>query len=105
MSIRYPEPKLSIHNKVLLKSKRYWVFTVEKGDGWALYDEPTDVVIYDKRTDGYGVFVSAVIDEHGSFTGQLSPITQNSWRKSGDTPKELLSNVISQLHFFWNHTS
>lgn len=100
MSRKYPEPKLASHNKVLLKSKRYWVFTVEKGDGWALYDEPTDVVLYDKRTDGYGVFASAVLGVDGGFTGQLSPITQMSWNISGNTPQELLSNAISQLHLF-----
>lgn len=99
-SIKYPIPMLSVHNKVLLKTKRYCVFTVKKGDDWAPYDEPTDVVLYDKRINGYGVFASAVIDANGNYIGQLSPITQSSWLISGKTPEELLSNGVRQLQIF-----
>ena len=102
MSIRYPEPKLDAHNKVLLKSKRYWVFSVQKGDGWALY-EPTDVVVYDKRIDGLGVIASAVIDAKGKFSGQLSVITQQAWLISGDSPKELLSSALHQMYLLLRH--
>ena len=100
VSIKYPVPTLSVHNKVLIKTKRYWVFTVQNGDGWALFDEPTDVVLYDKLLNGYGVFASAVIDAKGHYKGRLSPITQSSWIISGQTPEELLSNGIRQLQLF-----
>ncbi len=98
MSSRYPEPNLANHNKVLFKSKRYWIFSVQKDDEWVLYDKPTDVVVYDKRTDGFGVIASAVVDDQGRYTGCLSVITQQARLISGNSPKELLSSTLHQMY-------
>ena len=103
MSSRYPEPNLATHNNVLFKSKRYWVFSVQKGDQWVLYDEPTDAVVYDKRIDGFGVIASAVVDDQGRYSGRLSVITQQAWLISGDSPKALLSSALHQMYLLLRH--
>ena len=91
---RYTPPILNGHN-VVYKSKRYWIFEIDKDHPYETFETHYELIVYDKLEAYPAAFC------HKNLTGDLNLNTfQDNLSVSGYDYKSLIANIDAKLKWF-----
>lgn len=94
MVYKYTPPTLSGHT-VLYKSRRYWIFEIDKDHPYESFEEHYEVIVYDKLECLPAAFC------HKDLTGDLNLGTfQDNMTVAGSDYRSLITDIQKKLKLF-----